>query len=350
MRLLVTGGAGFIGSTFVQRRLLGTGDHITVLDKLTYAGSMANLDGLADGPATRDRFRFVRGDIADQALVRELAREHDAIVNFAAESHVDRSILAPTAFLQTGVLGLHSLLESARICGQERGMSSGLRLVQVSTDEVYGHVAEGRSREDDALQPSSPYSAAKAAGDLLCLAWHSTYGLDVVITRGANTYGPGQHPEKLIPLFVTNALSSQPLPLYGDGRQTREWLFVDDHAEAVSLVLDRGLPGSVYNVPGDGRAQANRDVTRAILEILGQPWSMVRSVPDRPGHDRRYALEGSRLRDLGWKAQVPFEEGLALTVRWYRDNPQWWLPMREGEFADYYERQYGWRLEASSQA
>ncbi len=345
MRILVTGGAGFIGSTFVRRRLAATQDTIVVLDKLTYAGNPANLAELDPG-----RVRLVRGDIADGPLVDALAREVDAIVNFAAESHVDRSILDPDAFLRTGVLGVHRLLEAARAERDRRGPGSPYRFVQVSTDEVYGPVPEGRSREDDPIRPSSPYSAAKAAGEHLVRAWHETWGLDACITRGANTYGPRQHPEKLIPLFITNALLDAPLPLYGDGMQRRDWLHVDDHADAVGVVLDRGVSGLAYNVSGDGEERPNRAVTEAILAQLGKPWSLVRSVPDRPGHDRRYALDGSRLRALGWEPRVAFAAGLAAPVDWYRENAAWWQAVRSGDWDDYYRRQYGWRLEGSAPA
>jgi dTDP-glucose 4,6-dehydratase len=349
MRLLVTGGAGFIGSTFVRRRLAAApDDHLTVIDKLTYAGNPANLAGLDTAPATRDRYRFVRGDIADGPVVDELAADVDAIVNFAAESHVDRSILEPTAFLRTGVLGVHALLEAAR--RQHEARDGAFRLLQVSTDEVYGPVPTGLSREDDPLRPSSPYSAAKAAGEHLVMAYRETFGLDVVITRGANTYGPHQYPEKLIPLFITNAIDDQPLPLYGDGMQRRDWLHVDDHADAVATVLDRGVPGMAYNVSGEGVERPNREVTRLVLEELGKPWSLVRSVPDRPGHDRRYALDGSRLQALGWASRVPFEEGLRATVRWYRDHQDWWRAIKDAGFDEYYQRQYQWRLEGSAPA
>ncbi len=294
MRILVTGGAGFIGSTFVRRRLATTADRITVVDKLTYAGNPANLAGLAEDPATRERYRFVEGDIADEPLMRQLAADCDAIVNFAAESHVDRSILEPSAFLRTGVMGVYALLEAARAEHDQRG--GAFRLLQVSTDEVYGPVPQGRSVESDPLRPTSPYSAAKAAGEHLVAAYHETHGLDTVITRGANTYGPHQFPEKLIPLFVTNALDDELLPMYGDGMQRRDWLFVSDHADGVGVVLDRGVAGETYNIPGDGVERPNRAVTEAILQHLGKPWSLVRTVPDRPGHDRRYALDGSRLQ------------------------------------------------------
>jgi dTDP-glucose 4,6-dehydratase len=356
-RLLVTGGAGFIGSTFVRRRLAASDDRITVVDKLTYAGNPANLAGLADEPATRDRYRFVHADIADEPLMRELVAECDAIVNFAAESHVDRSILEPAAFLHTGVMGVYALLEAARAERDRRNAvvtgaddTPRLRFVQVSTDEVYGPVPEGLSVESDPMRPTSPYSAAKAAGEHLVAAYHETHGLDTVITRGANTYGPHQYPEKLIPLFITNALDDLPLPMYGDGMQRRDWLFVADHADGIAAALDRGQSGAAYNIPGDGVERPNRAVTEAILTTLGKPWSLVRSVPDRPGHDRRYALDGSRLRSLGWQPQVSFEDGLERTIAWYREQRDWWEPIKSGEWADYYRAQYAWRLERSTEA
>jgi dTDP-glucose 4,6-dehydratase len=348
MRILVTGGAGFIGSNFVHRRLAGTDDSIIVVDKLTYAGNPANLDGLADDPAVRDRYRFVQGDIADEPLMKELAAESDAIVNFAAESHVDRSILEPTAFLHTGVMGVYALLEAA--LEQSRARDGAFRLLQVSTDEVYGPVPEGLSVESDPIRPTSPYSAAKAAGEHLVAAYHETHGLDTVITRGANTYGPNQYPEKLIPLFVTNALDDEPLPMYGDGMQRRDWLFVADHAAGIGAALDGGEAGAAYNVCGDGIERPNRAVTEAILELLGKPWSLVRKVPDRPGHDRRYALDGTRLRGLGWEPQVTFDEGIALTVDWYSAHRAWWEPIKSGDWDDYYRQQYAWRLEQSGEA
>ncbi len=348
MRIMVTGGAGFIGSTFVRRRLAAGDDEIVVVDKLTYAGNPANLAGLADAPASRDRYRFVEADIADEARMRELAAECDAIVNFAAESHVDRSILEPSAFLRTGVMGVYALLEAARAEHERRG--GAFRLLQVSTDEVYGPVPEGLSTESDAIRPSSPYSAAKAAGEHLVAAYHETHGLDTVITRGANTYGPNQYPEKLIPLFVTNALDDEPLPMYGDGMQRRDWLFVTDHADGVGVVLDRGQAGTAYNIPGDGVERSNRAVTEAILDRLDKPWSLVRTVPDRPGHDRRYALDGSSLATLGWRPHVPFDEGIAQTVDWYAEHRDWWEPIKSGAWHDYYRQQYAWRLEQSTDA
>jgi dTDP-glucose 4,6-dehydratase len=333
VRLLVTGGAGFIGSAFVRNRLAGTDDAVTVIDKLTYAGNLANLAELEGNP----RYRFVQGDIADPELVAELVGDADAVVNFAAESHVDRSILDPSAFLRTGVMGVFTLLDAIR-AEQTRRDGRPIRLVQVSTDEVYGSVADGYRREEDALDPRSPYSAAKASGELLARAYRETYGLDVVITRGANTYGPRQHPEKLVPLFVTNALSDLPLPMYGDGLQRRDWLYVDDHASGVSMALDRGEAGAAYNICAD-EERTNREITELILTELGKPWSLVRSVPDRPGHDRRYAMDGSRLRRLGWKPAVAFGEGISRTARWYADNESWWRAVKDGDWHDYYARQ-----------
>ncbi len=345
MRLLVTGGAGFIGSCFVRRRLAATEDTIVVVDKLTYAGNRANLAECDRDPGLAARFRFVHGDICDSALMARLISDSDAVVNFAAESHVDRSILDAEAFLRTGVIGVHVLLETIRSFAEEQP----IRFVQVSTDEVYGEVADGTSVENDPLRPRSPYASAKAAGELLTHAYHVTHGTDAVITRGANTYGPFQHPEKVIPLFVTNAIEDQQLPLYGDGLQQRDWLFVDDHADAVGHVLDHGQTGEAYNVTGTGH-RTNRDVTAEILARLDKPWTLVRSVPDRPGHDLRYAMDGSKLAALGWRPTVGFEEGLAATIDWFKANTDWWRGAKSGEWADYYANQYGWRLEQSVEA
>jgi dTDP-glucose 4,6-dehydratase len=346
-RLLVTGGAGFIGSAFV-RDILGRrdGTRITVLDKLTYAGNESNLADVRTDREQAARLEFVRGDIADPSVVAPLVARSDAVVNFAAESHVDRSILDPEAFLRTGVLGVHVLLEACRqemehaAAGARRAAP---RFLQVSTDEVYGSVEAGESLESDGLVPRSPYSAAKAAGELLARSYFVTYGLDVVVTRGSNTYGPYQHPEKLIPLFVTNALRDEPLPLYGDGMQRRDWLYVSDHAGAVEWVLRHGEPGETYNVPGETELP-NREVVRRLLDLLGKPWSLVREVQDRPGHDRRYAMDGSKLRALGWRNRTAFDEGLATTVRWFADHEAWWGAVKSGDWDAYYERQYGSRL------
>lgn len=345
-RLLVTGGAGFIGSCYVRDVLARhDGTYITVLDKLTYAGSRANLEAVERDPEIAGRFRFVHGDIADPDVVAPLVAESDAVLNFAAESHVDRSILDPEAFLRTGVVGVHVLLEAVRRESAER-VAAGLpqvRFLQVSTDEVYGSVPEGRSVEGDRLEPRSPYSAAKAAGELLVGSYVVTFGLDAVMTRGANTYGPFQHPEKLIPLFLTNALDDLPLPLYGDGMQRRDWLYVGDHAGAIDHVLRHGESGDVYNIPGEAELP-NREVVAALLRGLDKPWSLVRHVEDRPGHDRRYAMDGTKIRTLGWRNRTGFHDGLAVTIAWFRENEPWWRAIKAGEWDAYYELQYAARL------
>jgi len=340
-RLLVAGGAGFIGSCYV-RDVLGRrdGTEITVLDLLTYAGTEANLAAVRDDPELADRLRFVRGDITDPADVGPLVAEADAVVNFAAETHVDRSILDPEAFLRTGVIGVHVLLESVRAA------THPVRFVQVSTDEVYGSVEDGRSVEDDRLEPRSPYAAAKAAGELLVRSYHVTYGTDTIVTRGSNTYGPYHHPEKLIPLFITNALEDRPLPLYGDGLQRRDWLHVSDHAAGIDHALRHGTAGETYNIPG-GTEMTNRDTVALLLERLGKPWTLVRTVEDRPGHDRRYAMDGAKLAALGWRPRTSFADGLAATVDWFRANERWWRSARDGDWDAYYERQYGRRLATS---
>ena len=326
MRILVTGGCGFIGSHFV-RRLVAGGDEVVVLDKLTYSGRKENLDGV-------DCELHV-ADIADPEAVERAAAGCKAIVNFAAETHVDRSILEAGDFIRTDVYGTHVLLERAR--------EAGLRFLQVSTDEVYGDVPPGvSSTEADPLRPSSPYSASKAGGDLQVLAYVRTYGVDASVTRGANTYGPYQYPEKLVPLFVTNAVEGLPLPVYGDGRQRREWLHAEDHCAAVELVLREGEPGGVYNVGGEERE--NLDVIGRIVDLTGADASLVRHVDDRPGHDRRYSVDSARVRALGWEPRRDFEAGLAETVGWYRENRAWWEPIKSGEYLDYYKRQYAERL------
>ena len=328
MRVLVTGGAGFIGSHFVKR-LVAAGEEVVVLDKLTYAATGGvNLRGV--------EHEFHHGDIAIHEDVEKAAPGCDAIVNFAAETHVDRSILGATDFGRTEFFGTQVLLEQVR--------RSGVRFVQVSTDEVYGDLETGGSaRETDPLRPSSPYSVAKAAGDLHIPAYVRTFGVNASITRGSNTYGPNQYPEKLIPLFVTNALEGKQLPLYGDGRQIRDWLHVEDHCAGIELVLREGAPGEAYNV-GGGEERENIDVANAILALLGADPSLLRHVDDRPGHDRRYALDTSKLRALGWTPRVGFEDGLQATVDWYRDRRDWWEPIKSGEFRAYYERQYAARL------
>ena len=329
MRVLVTGGAGFIGSHFV-RHLAGRGVDVVVLDKLTYSGNPANLEGI--------EHRFLQGDIADSGAVAEAAAGCDAIVNFAAESHVDRSILESFDFVHTQVHGTQTLLEHAR--------ATGARFLQVSTDEVYGDLeGGGSSTEDDPLRPSSPYSATKAGGDLLVLGYVRTHGVNASITRGANTYGPNQYPEKFLPLFITNALEGEPLPVYGDGRQRREWLHVDDHCAAIERALERGAPGEVYNVGGDERE--NLELVRRILDLTGADESLVRHVTDRPGHDRRYSIDDTKLRGLGWQPQIALEDGLAATFAWYRDHRSWWEPIKSGEYRAYYEQQYAERLAAN---
>src|SRR5829696_1550867 len=327
MRVLVTGGAGFIGSHFV-RRLADRGESVVVLDKLTYSGNRANLDGIAH--------EFFHGDICDPDAVAEAAAGCDAIVNFAAETHVDRSILGPAEFIHTDVAGTQVLLEHAR--------HARVRLVHASTDEVYGDLeAGGRSRESDPLRPSSPYSASKAGGDMQVLAYVRTYGVDACITRGANTYGARQYPEKMLPLFVTNAFEGLPLPVYGDGKQRREWLHAADHCAAIELVLREGRSGEVYNVGGQERE--NMDVVRRILDLTGGSPDLVRHVADRPGHDRRYALDSAKLRGLGWSPRHSFDAGgLEDTVEWYRANRDWWEPIKSGDYRAYYEQQYAARL------
>jgi dTDP-glucose 4,6-dehydratase len=316
-RLLVTGGAGFIGSHFVRRMLARHRDvRVTVLDKLTYAGNLANLAEVAGDP----RYRFVKGDIRDPATVEGVAADADLIVNFAAESHVDRSLDQPDAFIQTNLYGTFVLLEAARRHGTSR-------FLQVSTDEVYGDVPLGSSSEDAPLRPSSPYSASKAGGDLLVRAYHTTYGLPTLITRTTNTFGPYQYTEKVIPLFVTNALEGLPLPVYGDGQQTREWLHVDDHCEALEIVLERGEPGEIYNV-GSGDEVSNLDLAHQILELAGQPTSLIEHVEDRIGHDRRYSVDSSRVQALGWQPARQWAEALAETVAWYREHPEWWQAVK----------------------
>jgi dTDP-glucose 4,6-dehydratase len=329
MRVLVTGGAGFIGSHFVKRLLAG-GDAVVVLDKLTYAGNPANLEGTG--------VELVVGDIADADAVGRAASGCDAVVNFAAETHVDRSILGPQEFVHTDVLGTMTLLEWAR--------AHGARYVQVSTDEVYGDLeAGGRATETDPLRPSSPYSAAKAGGDLQVMAYVRTYGVQASITRGANTFGPNQYPEKLVPLFVTNALDGQSLPVYGDGKQVREWLHAEDHCAGIDLVLREGAPGEIYNIGGEDHE--NLEVTHRILELTGADPSLVRHVEDRAGHDRRYAVDDAKLRALGWAPQHSFGEGgLRETVEWYGSNRAWWEPIKSGDYRRYYEEQYAERLGA----
>ncbi len=333
MRILVTGGAGFIGSSYVRRRLQAhPADSVRVLDKLTYAGRRENLEGLPD-----DRLEFVRGDIADRDAAHAAVEGCDAVVNFAAESHVDRSIESPGEFITTDVFGTYVLLEASR--------DAGVRHLQVSTDEVYGDLDEGTATEDSPLEPSSPYSASKAGGDLLVSAFARTYGAEALIVRASNNYGPRQHPEKLIPLCILNALAGDSLPVYGDGMQVRNWLYVEDCCAAIDAVLERGEPANVYNVGGPDELP-NLEVVRRILELTGRDESLISYVTDRPGHDRRYSLSAGKLAELGWEPAVTFAEGIERTVAWYRDNEPWWEPIRSGEYRSYYERQYGKTLGA----
>ncbi len=332
MKLLVTGGAGFIGSNFIRWALRTHPDlHIVNLDKLTYAGNLENLAEVADDP----RLAFIRGDIADPEAVAPAMEGVDAVVNFAAESHVDRSITDPTAFIRTAVFGVYTVLEAAR----DREVD---RVLLVSTDEVYGSVETGASVETDPLAPRSPYSASKASGDLLGLSYHTTYGMHVIVTRGSNTYGPFQYPEKVVPLFVTNAIDDLPLPLYGDGRNVRDWLHVLDHCRGIWTALTQGEAGAVYNIGGNNEV-ANIDLTKRLLSLMAKPESLIQPVTDRPGHDRRYALNCDKLRRLGWAPEVELAEGMAATVRWYVDNEAWWRPIKSGEYRAYYEQQYAGR-------
>lgn len=335
MRLLVTGGAGFIGSHLVRRLIQGGRHSIVNLDALKYSGNLENLTDLAGHP----QYSFVQGDICDQKVVHAILQEHriEGIINCAAETHVDRSILDPGAFARTDVVGTGLLLEEARQAGVQR-------FLQVSTDEVYGSVEQGSSKEEDRLEPRSPYSASKAGGDLLALSYWTTYRFPVLVTRGSNTYGPNQYPEKFIPLFTTNAIDGEPLPLYGDGKNCRDWLSVYDHAAGIEHVFDHGQPGTVYNV-GGGNERENLTVAEHIVTALGQPRSLIRLVQDRPGHDRRYSIDCSRLRVLGWSPRVPFEEGLKQTVEWYRTHESWWRTIKSGEFKEYYQQQYAKRLQ-----
>ena len=333
MKFLITGGAGFIGSNFIHQ-LLGSSEfseklQLVNLDKLTYAGNPANLKDI-EGDA---RYRFIKGDICDAAAVQEAMAGCEVVVNFAAESHVDRSIEDPTAFLRTDIFGVQVLLEEARRVGVKR-------FIQISTDEVYGSIMEGAFKETDLLNPSSPYSASKAGGELLARAYWATYGTPVIVTRAANNIGPYQYPEKVVPLFVTNALEDKELPLYGDGLQVRDYMHVYDHCRAIVLLIAKGEPGEIYNI-GAGNELRNVDMTKLILQEVGKPESLIKHVADRPGHDRRYAVDTSKLRGLGWRPEYDAEHALRDTIRWYMENRGWWEPIKSGEFRKYYERMYG---------
>jgi dTDP-glucose 4,6-dehydratase len=328
VNVLVTGGAGFIGSAYVRHRLSNhPAFSVRVLDKLTYAGREENLEGLDP-----DRLELVVADIAEPEAVRAALDGCGAIVNFAAETHVDRSIEAPGEFIQTDVYGTFVLLEAAR--------EAGVRFLQISTDEVYGSIEEGSFTETSPIDPSSPYSASKAGGDMMVSAYEHTYGADALIVRASNNYGPRQYPEKLIPLCILNALAGDPLPVYGDGMQVRNWLWVEDFAAAIDTVLELGEPGEVYNVGGPDELP-NIEVVKRILELCGRDESLIEHVTDRLGHDRRYSLSAAKTESLGWRAAVSFDAGIERTVEWYRANEWWWKPIRSGEYRDYYERRYG---------
>jgi dTDP-glucose 4,6-dehydratase len=335
MKLLVTGGAGFIGSNFVKY-VLGAHpeDEVVVLDKLTYAGRRENLASVEADP----RFEFIHGAIEDRDVVDSALAGCDAIVNFAAESHVDRSIEEPDAFIQTDVFGTHVLLEAAREANLDR-------YLQISTDEVYGSIDEGTFTEESPIAPSSPYSASKAGGDMLVQAYHHTYGLPTLISRASNNYGPFHYPEKLIPLCILNAFAGYKLPVYGDGKQVRNWLYVEDHCSGIDTVLREGEIGEVYNIGGPEECE-NIEVVKTILELTGRDESLIDYVTDRPGHDIRYSLSNAKTRALGWEPQTHFKEGLEQTVQWYKDNEAWWQPIRSGDYLEYYQRQYGQKLGA----
>lgn len=331
--VMVTGGAGFIGSNFVRHALARwPGCRVVNFDKLTYAGNLENLRDVESDP----RYRFVRGDVCDRDAVRTAMAGAGAVVHFAAESHVDRSIDDPFVFTRTNVIGTHVMLE----CARELGVPTFL---QIGTDEVYGSVEQGSSVETDKLDPRSPYSSSKAAADLLALSYHATYGMDVRVTRCTNNYGPYQYPEKLIPFFVTSALAGRQLPIYGDGRNVRDWLYVEDHCDAVAFVLERGQAGEIYNI-GGGREMMNIEITDLILKELGKPSSLKTYVTDRPGHDRRYSLDISKIKRLGWSPRHTFEQAAARTIAWYVANEQWWRHIQSGEYRQYVEKMYGRRL------
>jgi dTDP-glucose 4,6-dehydratase len=333
MKVLVTGGAGFIGSNFARYFLdAHPGDRVVVLDKLTYAGRLETIQDLIDG----GRLEFVEGDIADHDAVRAAIEGCDVIVNFAAESHVDRSIEEPGHFIQTDVYGTYVLLEESRRVGLER-------YVQISTDEVYGSIEDGSFTERSPLDPSSPYSASKTGGDLLVGAYCHTYGMNATVCRASNNYGPFQYPEKLIPLCVLNALHGDPLPVYGDGMQVRNWLHVNDHCRGIDLVMREGKAGEVYNIGGPDELP-NIDVVRMIIELTGRDESLIQHVTDRLGHDRRYSLAWEKSAELGWRPEIRFRRGLEATVEWYQNNTWWWEPIRSGDYRDYYQRQYGTEL------
>ncbi len=331
--ILVTGGAGFIGSNFIHYLARTQPEwRITNLDKLTYAGNLANLDGMED----HQGYRFVKGDICDPATVEPLVADANIVINFAAETHVDRSIHDAGQFILTDVYGTFVLLEAVRL------KSKAKLFVQISTDEVYGTIASGSAREEDPLAPRNPYSSSKAGADRLAYSYFTTYQLPVIVTRASNNYGPRQYPEKVIPLFITNSLQDEPLPIYGDGLQVRDWLHVEDHCRGLTLLMDKGQPGETYNI-GGGTELTNMELTERILALVGKPASLIKKVSDRPGHDRRYSLDTTRLRSLGWKSSFDFDTGLAATVEWYRSNEEWWKAIKSGsrDYRQFYQKNYG---------
>lgn len=334
MKLLITGGAGFIGSNFIHHILSQHPNwEITNLDKLTYAGNLENLEDVKNNPG----YRFVKGDIVDRELVSNLLQDKiDIIVNFAAESHVDRSILDASPFIETNIKGTQTLLEGAR-------QYKVGRFIQVSTDEIYGSIETGKFTEESPLSPNSPYAASKAAADLLCQAYWKTYHLPVIITRCSNNLGPFQFPEKLVPLAITNALENKPIPIYGDGLNVRDWIYVDDHCRALDSVLQKGKPGEVYNIAAS-QEKTNLELVHKLLDIMGKPQSLITFVADRPGHDRRYALDAAKItRELSWAPTYSFEEALATTVNWYLNHESWWRQIKSGDYAKYYQRMYSQR-------
>ena len=329
MKILITGGAGFMGSNAVKYFLRNYPDvQIVNLDKLTYAGNLENLKDVENNP----RYNFIKGDIADEKIVDEAAKDVDVIINYAAETHVDRSILGPKAFITTDVLGTYALLEAAKKYNIKK-------YIQISTDEVFGSINDGKFTEESPFEPNSPYAASKAGGDHLCRAYFKTYNIPVIVTHSCNFFGPYQYPEKLIPLFITNLLEGKKVPVYGDGQQVREWIFAKDHCRAIDTILQKGVIGEVYNI-GAGSEVSNIEITKILLKELGKDESFINYVKDRPGHDRRYAIDSSKLRALGWQPKTNFENGIKQTVSWYKDNEQWWKRIKSGEYLEYYKKQY----------